>query len=83
MTNILAQFEKRISQLEEELRRMRAKLEKNEVPWWEKIAGRQEGDQAFREIARLGRQIRKAEGKNLTKDNGKGKRKVRASKGAR
>jgi hypothetical protein len=57
-------LEERVAQLEEELRQVKAEMAKGkepEQPWWEKIAGMHEGDEAFAEIVRLGRKIRKAD----------------------
>ena len=65
-------LEERVARLEAELQRVKAQLAKGpdaEQPWWEKIAGRHEGSKAFGEIVRLGRQIRRADGRDAGQRN--------------
>lgn len=58
----LDRLEARISRLEREVRRLRARLKGGPpIPWYREIVGAFAGDRAFAEIARLGRRIRNAE----------------------
>lgn len=60
----LRQLSERVTQLEEEVQRLKSKVckdEQPEKPWWEKIAGRHKNSEVFAEIVRLGREIREAE----------------------
>jgi len=54
----------RIAALEEEVARLRAKVEgpepKKEVPWWHVIAGTFANDPIYAEAMRLGREYRKS-----------------------
>lgn len=54
-------FEKRLSALEEEMARLKSKVEGMETapkPWWERIAGTFENDPVYAEAMKLGRQYR-------------------------
>jgi hypothetical protein len=52
-------LEKRVAQLEREVSLLKSHTtEPVDQPWWERIAGRFENDQAFDEIVRLGREYR-------------------------
>lgn len=52
-------LEKRVAQLEREVSLLKSHAtEPVDQPWWERIAGRFENDQAFDEIVRLGREYR-------------------------
>jgi hypothetical protein len=63
MTNDrLHQLELRVVRLEEDIRVIRASLgNESEATWWQKTAGMFKDDEAFAEIVRLGRQIRRGE----------------------
>jgi hypothetical protein len=60
-------LQKRIERLEREVRELRRTVgnghKRDERPWWQQIAGDFEDDPVFAEIVRLGRKIRRAEGK--------------------
>jgi len=66
-----AQLEKRIAALEEELARLKSKLEGFDTlkPWWERIAGTFQDDPVYEKAMKLGRQYRRSLG------GGRGKRK--------
>ena len=50
---------KTLAQLEQEVSLLKSNTtEQDSRPWWERIAGRFENDQAFDEIVRLGREYR-------------------------
>jgi hypothetical protein len=52
-------LERRVAQLEREFSLLKSHItEPVDQPWWERIAGRFENDQAFDEIVRLGREYR-------------------------
>ncbi len=52
-------LEKRVAQLEREVSLLKSHATgPADQPWWERIAGRFENDQAFDEIVRLGREYR-------------------------
>lgn len=56
-------IEKRLSDLEAEVARLSAKVdgeEKEELPWWRKIAGAFENDPHYAEAMRLGREYRES-----------------------
>ena len=57
--------ETRLTEVEEELRRIRQLLDDqglaNGVPWWKKMIGSHENDPVFAEIVKLGRKIRRGE----------------------
>jgi hypothetical protein len=59
----IQQLDRRLAQLEEEVRRLKetVRKEENGKPWWEQIVGSHKGSEAFAEIVRLGREIREAE----------------------
>ena len=66
-----AQLEKRIAALEEELARLKSKVERFDAlqPWWERIAGTFQDDPVYEKAMELGRQHRRSLGR------GPGKRK--------
>ena len=52
-------LERRVAKLEQEVALLTSRTtEQRDRPWWERIAGRFENDQAFDEIVRLGREYR-------------------------
>jgi hypothetical protein len=54
-------LERRVTALEAEVARLRAKVEPEpEIPWWEQIYGSFKGDPAFLEAMRLGREYRES-----------------------
>jgi len=57
-----AQLEKRVEALEEELARLRSKVEGMDAlkPWWERIAGTFADDSAYEKAMKLGRQYRRS-----------------------
>jgi len=57
-----AQLEKRVLALEEELARLRSKVEKIDAlnPWWERIAGTFQDDPVHEKAMKLGRQYRRS-----------------------
>ena len=63
MTNI--EIEKRVAVLEAEVAVLKSKSEKkedkNEIPWWEQIAGTFADDAAYDEAMRLGREYRESQ----------------------
>ncbi len=57
-------LEKRLVRVEKELAEIKAEIaNKRKQPWWQEIAGSFRGDPVFAEIARLGAEIRRADGK--------------------
>ena len=57
-------LEKRLVRVEKELAEIKAELaNKRKQPWWQEIAGSFRGDPVFAEIARLGAEIRQADGR--------------------
>ncbi len=57
-------IEKRLVRVERELAEIKAEIaSKRKQPWWQEIAGSFRGDPVFAEIARLGAEIRRADGK--------------------
>jgi ActR/RegA family two-component response regulator len=67
-----AQIEKRIAALEEELAKLRSKVEGTTAvkPWWERIAGTFHDDPVYEEAMKLGRHYRRS----LNRSPGKRKR---------
>ena len=61
-----AQLEKRIAVLEEELARLKSKVEGADAskPWWERIAGTFEDDPVYEKAMKLGRQYRRSAGRS-------------------
>jgi hypothetical protein len=58
-----AKLEARVTALEEEVARLKAKLEdtaKSPIPWWKKIAGTFANDPIYEEAMRLGRKYRES-----------------------
>jgi hypothetical protein len=57
-----AQIEKRIAALEEELSRLRDRVEGKDTakPWWERIAGTFQEDPVYQEAMKLGQQYRRS-----------------------
>lgn len=57
-----AQLEKRIAALEEELARLKSKLEGIDAlkPWWERIAGTFQDDPVYEKAMKLGREYRQS-----------------------
>ena len=53
-------LEKRIAVLEDELAKLKTRIEGTE-PWWERIAGTFENDPIYQKAMRLGRQYRRAQ----------------------
>lgn len=55
-------FEERLSALEKELARLKAKVEGTvqEKPWWERIAGTFHNDPVYEKAMKLGRQYRRS-----------------------
>ena len=55
-------IEKRVAALEEELARLRRKIEVAEStrPWWERIAGTFEKDPVYEQAMKMGREYRKS-----------------------
>ena len=55
-------LEKRVAVLEEELARLRRKIETAEItrPWWERIAGTFEKDPVYEQAMKMGRDYRKS-----------------------
>ena len=64
MASKVKELEDRVTQLEKELRQVKAQLgSKRQVPWYRQILGEFKDDPVFDEIVRLGRQIREADRK--------------------
>ena len=56
------QLEQRVAEIERELAKLKsAVLQRDDTPWWRKIIGEFEGDEAYSEIVRLGQELRRAE----------------------
>jgi len=56
------QLEQRVSEIERELAKLRgAMVQRDDTPWWQRIIGEFEGDEAYSEIVRLGQDLRRAE----------------------
>ncbi len=53
-------LENRVAALEAEVARLKKKLDKNSIPWTEKITGAFANDPAFDEAMRLGRKYRES-----------------------
>jgi hypothetical protein len=52
-------LEKRVARLEQDVSLLKSHTtEQGDRPWWERIAGRFENDEAYDEIVRLGREYR-------------------------
>ena len=65
------EVEKRISILEEELSILKSKfekIEKKDLPWWDKIAGTFADNPAYNEAMRLGREYRLSQREDYDKD---------------
>jgi hypothetical protein len=59
MTNIPKQLKARLTRIEQELAELKASLPSQQIePWYRQIVGDFAGDEAFREIIRLGSHIR-------------------------
>lgn len=57
------QLEHRLSEIENELERLKsAVFQRDKLPWWRQIVGDFEGDEEYAEIVRLGQQLRRADG---------------------
>ncbi len=59
----VAELEKRVRALEDEVARLRWRLRgqgDDDRPWWEQIAGTFKGDRAFMEAMKLGRKYRES-----------------------
>ena len=64
MSKTTQQLEARLTRVEQELAELKAALTKNRAePWYRQIVGDFAGDEAFREIIRLGREIRRGKRK--------------------
>ena len=64
MASKVKELENRVTQLEQELRQVKAQLgAKRQEPWYRQILGEFKDDPVFDEIVRLGRQIREADRK--------------------
>ena len=66
------EVEKRISVLEKELSILKSKfekIEKKDLPWWEKIAGTFADNPAYDEAMRLGREYRLAQREDYDKED--------------
>ncbi len=60
MSNNIEQLEARLARVEKELAELKAAFAGRRVePWYRQIVGDFAGDEAFAEIVRLGRQIRR------------------------
>jgi hypothetical protein len=57
-----AQLEKRVEALEEEMARLKSKVEAADAltPWWERIAGTFQDDPVYEKAMKLGRQYRRS-----------------------
>jgi hypothetical protein len=57
-----AQIEKRVAALEEELARLKSKVEETQPlrPWWERIAGTFQDDPVYEKAMKLGRHFRRS-----------------------
>ncbi len=55
-------LEKRVAAVEEELARLKSKVQGMETPkpWWERISGTFENDPVYEQAMKLGRQYRKS-----------------------
>ncbi len=64
-----ARLEKRVAALEEELARLRSKVEEIDAlkPWWERIAGTFQDDPVYEKAMKLGRQYRQSLGQGAGK----------------
>lgn len=60
-----AQLEKRVAALEEELARLKSKMEGIDAlkPWWERIAGTFQDDPVYEKAMKLGREYRQSLGR--------------------
>ena len=64
MASKVKELEERVTQLEMELRKVKAQLgPRRQEPWYRQILGEFKDDPVFDEIVRLGRQIREADRK--------------------
>ncbi len=67
------QLEERVKRLEEELRKVKTLLNReNEPPWWERTAGMFEGSKTFDAIVREMRKMRRAEYEKARQSNQRG-----------
>jgi hypothetical protein len=69
-------LEDRVTALEAEVARLRARIEKDptpEVPWWEKWVGAFRGDPHFEEAMKLGRKWRESQRPKARKKTKKSK----------
>ena len=58
---IMSRLEDRIDALEKELSRIKEKVDGNgKHPWWERIAGSFQNDEAYAEAMRLGSELRRS-----------------------
>ncbi len=56
------QIERRVSEIEKELAKLKSDvLSQDGAPWWRQILGEFEGDQDYTEIASLGQELRRAD----------------------
>ena len=64
MPSKISQLEKRLAQVEDELKELKAAMTpKPKVPWWREIEGGFKDDPVFAEIVRLGAEIRRRDRK--------------------
>jgi hypothetical protein len=58
----VSSLEKRVAALEEELARLRKKIDTEQAakPWWERIAGTFENDPVYARAMKLGREYRQS-----------------------
>jgi len=66
-----AQLEKRVAALEEELARLKSRMEGADAlkPWWERIAGTFQDDPVYQQAMKLGREYRRSLGRRPAKRN--------------
>jgi len=64
-----AQLEKRVAAVEQELARLRSRLDTTaEQPWWQKIAGTFSNDPAHEEARKLGQAYRQSQNADTPED---------------
>ena len=63
-TSVQARLEERIGRLEHDVAELKEKLDVKQQPssWVDELSGTFEGDEGFREILRLGKELRDTEG---------------------